>query len=564
MSTSQDAKPNYAPMPIAGLTRNSLLEELLLGQKTLSAVEQFSDWHDADHQRGLAKDSYNALLPINPPENGQQYSFEVDLDACSGCKSCVVACNSLNGLDETETWRKVGVLRSQSDSLPAVQHVTTACHHCLEPACLQGCPVIAYEKDALTGIVRHLDDQCFGCKYCTMMCPYEVPQYNPGLGIVRKCDMCIDRIRQDEAPACVQACPNRAISIKVVDIKDYVNDHRNYRTHRALISTAPPSHITIPTTRYRSRRTESNELSSATTSNVRWASEESSIDAIQPGHLPLVLMLVLTQASVGMWCTIAFGLSWNQVPSNSILKATIFGWCLGVIGVHLALLHLGRPWLAFRSFLGWRTSWLSREAIVFGIYLSTMTLSVACRFEESLNGIAYAATLLTAIVGCIAVYCSAMIYVSTKRELWNSRRTFFEFVSTTICLGLAGSAFFANPTRTAVMLWAAVVVGVLSSAYINRFCRTAVSIDSHRQNLTARCGRLIRGSLNTALLGKKLSEAFAIGIAAFATLLLFLDYTAALDPLVFLVFLGLLVSQCLLRWLYFASVVFSRMPGANS
>src|SRR5262249_30553233 len=106
---------------------------------------------------------------------GQQYAFSVDLDACTGCKACVSACHSLNGLDDHETWRHIGTLQGGTTRHPIQQTVTTACHHCLEPACQQGCPVGAYEKD--TGIVRHLDDQCIGCQYCILKCPYDVPQY---------------------------------------------------------------------------------------------------------------------------------------------------------------------------------------------------------------------------------------------------------------------------------------------------------------------------------------------------------------------------------------------------
>ncbi len=105
-------------------------------------------------------------------------AFEVDLDRCSGCKACVTACHSLNGLDDGETWRDVGLLVGGTTGNPVMQHVTTACHHCLEPACLTACPVNAYEKDPLTGIVQHLDDQCFGCQYCTLACPYDVPKYH--------------------------------------------------------------------------------------------------------------------------------------------------------------------------------------------------------------------------------------------------------------------------------------------------------------------------------------------------------------------------------------------------
>ena len=94
------------------------------------------------------------------------------------------------------------------------QTVTTACHHCLDPACANGCPTLAYEKDQSTGIVHHLDDQCMGCRYCEMKCPYEAPKYNDNLGIIRKCDMCQSRLEINEAPACVQACPNEAIDAR--------------------------------------------------------------------------------------------------------------------------------------------------------------------------------------------------------------------------------------------------------------------------------------------------------------------------------------------------------------
>jgi ferredoxin len=81
-------------------------------------------------------------------------------------------------------------------------------HHCVDPACLSGCPVLVYDKYPATGIVRHLDDQCIGCQYCVMKCPCEVPRYSARRGIVRKCDMCGNRLSQGEAPACVQACPS--------------------------------------------------------------------------------------------------------------------------------------------------------------------------------------------------------------------------------------------------------------------------------------------------------------------------------------------------------------------
>ena len=333
--------------------------ELLREQQSLTAVEQFSLHHElgtltASRVPAQAK-FYRGLLPATPPAAGQQYAFEVDLGACSGCKSCVAACHNLNGLEDEESWRRVGLLTSHDSDWPVVQHVTSACHHCVEPGCLSGCPVQAYEKDPLTGIVRHLDDQCFGCKYCTMMCPYEVPQYSKRLGIVRKCDMCSQRLAVGEAPACVQACPNQAIRISIVDQLSIVNE--TFGVGQPLLHTAPPPELTKPTTRY----------VSATKPQLMPA--DLTRDLAEESHLPLVIMLTLSQMSVGMLVMATLAVWFDGSKSSSLIATVVVGCFLGLIGIHAALLHLGRPSLAYRAFLGWRTSWLSREAIVFGVFM---------------------------------------------------------------------------------------------------------------------------------------------------------------------------------------------------
>ena len=190
---------------LVGPTENearTLIDALLAEQRDLSAVERFSSWQES--QCRTPTSSYRHLVPLTAPVPGEQYAFEVNLDKCSGCKACVSACHALNCLDEHETWRSVGLLIGGTRAQPHLQTVTTTCHHCADPACANGCPVLAYDKDPLTGIVRHLDDQCIGCQYCVLKCPYEVPKFNSRLGIVRKCDMCSSRLSTSEAPACVQ------------------------------------------------------------------------------------------------------------------------------------------------------------------------------------------------------------------------------------------------------------------------------------------------------------------------------------------------------------------------
>src|SRR5881394_1285781 len=89
----------------------SLLEALLAEQQSLTAVDRFSHAHDGDAFLPQAR-RYRDLIPLDAPGTGEQYAFEVELDKCSGCKACVTACHSLNGLDENETWRDVGLLVS--------------------------------------------------------------------------------------------------------------------------------------------------------------------------------------------------------------------------------------------------------------------------------------------------------------------------------------------------------------------------------------------------------------------------------------------------------------------
>ena len=236
-----------ATRKVTEIQLQQLVNSVLAEQQEITVIEKYAQQY-MDSQFPLQQKYYRDLIPLSQPKAGEQYAFEVDLDCCSGCKACVTACHSYNGLDEEETWRSVGLLLGGNEDHPVQQHVTTACHHCASPACMHGCPVNAYEKDRVTGIVKHLDDQCIGCVYCTLLCPYEVPQYNKARGIVRKCDMCADRLSASEAPACVQACPTRAIAIKIVD-KDKVLEESQTTS---LVPGAPPSDYTLPTTTYKS------------------------------------------------------------------------------------------------------------------------------------------------------------------------------------------------------------------------------------------------------------------------------------------------------------------------
>jgi Fe-S-cluster-containing dehydrogenase component/DMSO reductase anchor subunit len=416
--------------------QGSLLDQLLTEQQDLTAVEAFSRDHSS-HSAPAQEKFYSRLLPASPPGPGEQYAFEVDLDRCSGCKACVTACHSLNGLDEQETWRDVGLLIGGTEQLPVIQHVTAACHHCVQPACMTACPVNAYEKDSVTGIVKHLDDQCFGCQYCTLACPYNVPKYHAKKGIVRKCDMCSSRLSAGEAPACVQACPHEAISIRIVTTERVREDSETAR----FLPAAPDPALTLPTTLYRSSKVFPRNTLPA---------DYHSLSPEHP-HWPLIVMLVLTQLSVG---TFVVGVVLDDMlPVQMSAKLRPFhstgALVLGLLALVASTCHLGRPLLAFRGILGLRHSWLSREILAFGLFAAlAIPYAAACWIgsPEMPMGAAWASRvsnvipflgMTVAATGAIGVFCSGMIYVFTRRELWNFERTITRFALTTALLGTA-------------------------------------------------------------------------------------------------------------------------------
>ncbi|MFP6655210.1 MAG: 4Fe-4S dicluster domain-containing protein [Myxococcota bacterium] len=412
----------------------SLVDQLLAEQQALSAVEVFSRRQDEgimgpDRKRYEERISFDASA-LRP---GQQLAFQVDLDACTGCKACVTACHSMNGLAEEETWREVGLAVGEGG---VQQTLTTACHHCEDPACLSGCPVMAYEKDPVTGIVRHLDDQCIGCQYCILKCPYDVPKFNAELKIVRKCDMCTGRLAAGESPACVQACPTGAISITIVD---RVAPESVPPLIAGLSESMPDSSITRPTTRYLSQRKIAT-LKPADWDRVRPA----------PAHDPLAVMLVLLQLSVGALAVGSFASLAGLLTDSALSLVFVSAAFTALLGLAAATLHLGRPSYAFRAFLGWRTSWMSREIIVVGAYApivailaiasSIIQLGGVPGLESSLPLRLVVAALsplqvLALVTGAIGIGCSMMIYTDTRRLAWGWRRTGPLFLGTLGTLG---------------------------------------------------------------------------------------------------------------------------------
>lgn len=531
------------------LDTRTLIDALLQEQRELTAAERFARWPQTEVRPRTS--SHRQLVPLSKPNPGEQYAFEVDLDRCSGCKSCVTACHALNGLDEGETWRSTGLLHAQGRH-SFQQTVTTACHHCVEPACLEGCPVLAYDKDPLTGIVRHLDDQCIGCQYCIFMCPYEVPQYSSKRGIVRKCDMCQQRLAHEEAPACVQACPSEAIRITVVATHLLRERYRREGEDQALevrcsqfLPSSPDPAITLPSTRYVSARTLPKPLIAGNGQDIR----------LQHSHFPLVLMLVLTQFGAGGFAWLPF------VPADAGRLLALLAFTATTAGLITSIFHLGRPTKAWRAFLGLRHSWLSREIVVFGCFEALAALVAIGQASSR----AWTRWLLwpASVLGLVCVLCSGMAYHVTQRECWRGRLSLGRFFGSTVILGAAGAWTAAAWAGTAAWLFKLVLaMSMLAKLSLElrqlRLCSDDAGLNEELpDSLPARSAYLMRFRLGL-LMRVRFACAWVGGMILPPVSLL--AGTGA--PLLAITALLLcLLGETLERLLFFRTVAVRKMPG---
>jgi molybdopterin-containing oxidoreductase family iron-sulfur binding subunit len=179
----------------------------------------------------------------------------IDLDKCTGCQACVVACKAENNipfstpeqaaLGRTISWMEVMMMIEGEYPHVKMRFVPRPCMQCDNPPCTKVCPVYATYKNE-EGLVAQVYPRCIGCRYCTTACPYTVKYFNwyepswpaemkqclnPDVstrpkGVVEKCTFCHHRLQKakerataekrglregDYVPACVQTCPADAM-----------------------------------------------------------------------------------------------------------------------------------------------------------------------------------------------------------------------------------------------------------------------------------------------------------------------------------------------------------------
>ncbi len=134
----------------------------------------------------------------------------VRFERCTGCKSCEIACaveHSRNkslyeAIYETpKPKRRLYVEKLEDKKIPFL------CRHCEDAPCVSACRTSALTQDPLTRIVSHDSQKCIGCWLCAMVCPYGVINREEERRIAIKCDRCPER----DVPACVSACPTKAL-----------------------------------------------------------------------------------------------------------------------------------------------------------------------------------------------------------------------------------------------------------------------------------------------------------------------------------------------------------------
>jgi formate dehydrogenase iron-sulfur subunit len=149
----------------------------------------------------------------------------IDLTRCMGCRSCEAACAEANGLPEPDWSDDMAYTaeRKPTDSQwAAVSRYETSkgevfvkrqCMHCVEPACAAACLTKALQKTAEGPVVWDAD-KCMGCRYCMLSCPFDVPkfEYHSANPKIQKCQLCHGRLAAGQVPACVEACPNEALT----------------------------------------------------------------------------------------------------------------------------------------------------------------------------------------------------------------------------------------------------------------------------------------------------------------------------------------------------------------
>jgi len=179
---------------------------------------------------GVAMTGLPLTIKAKPEKFGLQpdaLGLMYDATKCIGCRACMPACQNANGL--TPDVGGSGGLYIQPETLNAHtknliklyvaadgherSFMKQQCMHCVDPACVSGCPMEALHKEP-HGVVGWSSTLCIGCRYCQVACPFNIPKFewdklNPK---IVKCELCRQIVGTSASqPACTKVCPTHAV-----------------------------------------------------------------------------------------------------------------------------------------------------------------------------------------------------------------------------------------------------------------------------------------------------------------------------------------------------------------
>lgn len=147
----------------------------------------------------------------------------VNPERCIGCRQCEIACavEHSRSKDPGSAYMETPVPRTRVHVEPGPVPSTAfpnRCRHCDPAPCLQVCPTGAITRDAELGLVLIDEGRCIGCAVCAVVCPFDVLTFHPtedgpspDTAVALKCDGCVERLRRNEVPACVEVCKVEAL-----------------------------------------------------------------------------------------------------------------------------------------------------------------------------------------------------------------------------------------------------------------------------------------------------------------------------------------------------------------
>ncbi|MBU1657702.1 dimethyl sulfoxide reductase anchor subunit [bacterium] len=504
-----------------------------------------------DYKANTGMQCGNYSIDIPPLKEGEQYRFHFDATACVGCHCCEVACNEQNNNPAEIKWRRVGEM--EGGIFPRFSQLfnSMSCNHCIDPACLIGCPTNSYIKISETGIVVHDDDTCIGCQYCTWNCPYGVPTYHEERNIVTKCHMCHERLDVGQTPACVQACPSGAIMIESVNVEKWLNEDMAKEANMPFL---PDARITNSTTRY-------------TLPENLPQMKELDEHILKPSHpeIPLVFMTVLTQISLGGFLALFLGdvMSLFGFESTNWIMALLV-MLPSAIGLPLSALHLGRPFLALTAMKNIKTSWLSREALALGVFTALMNVVVVLYFIEVPHAIRLLVEALTLACGIYGIYAQSMIYRIKARPAWDRKTTNFKFFGVAYigAFMLAFAAVLFGMLQVAVPLLSLGMLGALAQMFFSYEDFRTLSSESSNAYQLKRTARLYDENFKTLKVFRTLSLVLGGVLLPLLAIVLVSSATFGAASLVLVFSLAFMfASEISDRFLFYSTVVPLGMAG---